>query len=238
MLLLEALVAIAATLSPVDASPDTTLAAKASATCPTGAALSDSAAANLAAALDVHGGAVRWDIERGPIRIWVQRRPDFAADVDITSAEWRRTVLAAFDAWRDVVPGLTFALESDSAHAAVIVTWAHDLESEPATGELAYRTAGRTTLVPDDAGRASLAHVRLAVFAPGAVRYSVEDVRAIARHELGHALGLAHHRAPSSVMAPLVRAGRLSSDDRATLRALYSLPIGARCVPHAHDRQR
>ena len=124
----------------------------------------------------------------------------------------------------------TFAFEPDSARAAIVVTWAHDLESEPASGELAFRTAGRTTLVPDDAGRAQLAHVRLAVFAPGAIRYSVEDVRAVARHELGHALGLAHHRAPSSVMAPLVRAERLSDEDRSTVRALYSLPIGARCV--------
>jgi hypothetical protein len=230
MLLLEALVATAAMLSALDARPDTSVAAKAPSACATGVAVSDSAVANLVAALDVHGGAVRWDVARGPIRVWVQRRPDFAADVSVTPAEWRRAVYAAADAWRDVVPGLTFALELDSARATVIVTWAHDLESEPASGELAFRTAGRTTLVPDDAGRASLAHVRLAVFAPGVIRYSVDDVRAVARHELGHALGLAHHRAPSSVMAPLVRAERLSDEDRATLRALYSLPIGARCV--------
>jgi len=71
--------------------------------------------------------------------------------------------------------------------------------------------------------------VRLAIFAPNGERYSVDDVRAVARHELGHALGLAHHAAPTSIMAPLVRAERLSDDDRATLRALYALPIGARC---------
>ena len=238
MLLIETLVAAVAILSPVATRLDTTLAVKTPAVCSTVGALSDSAAANLDAALDVHGGAVRWEIERGPIRIWVQRRPDFAADVGVTTAEWRRTVFAATDAWRDVVPGLTFALESDSSRAAVVVTWAHDLESEPASGELAYRTAGRTTLVPDDVGRAVLAHVRLAVFAPGAVRYSVDDVRAVARHELGHALGLAHHRAPSSVMAPLVRAERLSEEDRATLRALYALPIGARCAVQASAPRR
>jgi hypothetical protein len=233
MLLLEALVAIATVLSPVAARPDTTVAAKTPTACATGVALSDSTAADLAAALNAHGGAVRWDIERGPIRIWVQRRPDFAADAGVTPAEWRRTVFAASDAWRDVVPGMVFSLASDSARADVIVTWAHDLEIEPASSELAFRTAGRTTLVPDGAGRAQLALVRLAVFAPGAVRYSVDDIRAVARHELGHALGLAHHRAPSSVMAPLVRAEHLSNEDRSTLRALYALPIGARCVARA-----
>ena len=79
-------------------------------------------------------------------------------------------------------------------------------------------------------GRALGAHVRLAVFAPGGERYSIDDVRAVARHELGHALGLAHHAAPTSVMAPLVRAEQLTDEDRATLRALYALPIGARCT--------
>ena len=229
MLLLQALLATATILSPVATRQDTTV-ARAPATCATDVPLSDSAAANLAAALDVHGGAVRWELARGPIRVWVQRRPDFAADVAVTPAEWRRTVFTATDAWRDVVPGLTFASEPDSARAAVVVTWTHDLEREPTNGELAFRTAGRTTLVPDDSGRALLAHVRLAVFAPGPTRYSLDDVRAVARHELGHVLGLAHHRAPSSVMTPLVRAERLSGDDRATLRALYSLPTGARCT--------
>jgi hypothetical protein len=235
MLLLEALVAAATALSPVGARLDTTLSAKPVAVCQTSLALSDSTAANLGAALHAHGGVVRWDLARGSIRVWMQRRPDAAADVSVTLAEWKRAVFAASEAWRDVVPGLAFALESDSAHADVIVTWEHDLESEPASGELAFRTAGRTTLVPGDDGRALLAHVRLAVFAPGAVRYSVEDVRAVARHELGHALGLAHHRAPSSVMAPLVRAERLTEDDRSTLRALYSLPIGARCTATRSD---
>ena len=230
MLLLAALVATATVLSPVEARPDTTVGAARASACPTDGALSEPVSVDLAAALDVHGGVVRWDLARGPLRVWVQRRPDFAADVSVTPAEWRRVVFAAFDAWNGVVPGLAVALESDSSRADVIVTWEHDLESAPASSELSFLTAGRTTLVPRDDGRALLAHVRLAVFAPGAVRYSVDDVRAVARHELGHALGLAHHRAPSSVMAPLVRAERLTDEDRSTLQALYSLPIGARCA--------
>ena len=233
MLLLQALVAAATMLSPVGARPDTTPGANRAAVCAIAVALSDSVAANLAAALDVHGGVVRWDLSRGPIRVWVQRRPDFAADVAVTPAEWKRTVFAATDAWRDVVPGLAFAQESDSARADVVVTWEHDLENAPAASELAFLTAGRTTLVPGDDGRALLAHVRLAVYAPGGVRHSLDDVRAVARHELGHALGLAHHRAPASVMAPLVGTERLTPDDRSTLRALYSLPIGARCAVYA-----
>jgi hypothetical protein len=236
MLLFTALVAAATALSPLRTRTDTTLGANPAAVCATSLALSAAAAEDLRAALVAHGGAVRWDLARGPLRLWVQRRPEFAADVSVTAVEWRRAVSAASDTWRGVVPGLSFTVESDSARADVIVTWEHDLVTAPASDELAFGTAGRTTLVPAGDGRALVAHVRLAVFAPGKVRYSVEDVRAVARHEFGHVLGLAHHRAPSSVMAPLVRAEWLTDDDRATLRALYALPIGARCSAPPRER--
>jgi len=230
MLLLASLVTAATLLSPVATPTDTTLGASRTIGCEVGPAPSATVADDLRAALRAHGGAVRWDLGRGPVRFWVQRRPAVAADVSVTSAEWRRAIAVAADAWRDVVPGLAFAVEDDSARADVIVTWERDLANAPADGDLSFRTAGRTTLVPSPDGRALAARVRLAVFAPSGERYSIDDVRAVARHELGHALGLAHHAAPTSVMAPLVRAEQLTDEDRATLRALYALPIGARCT--------
>ena len=230
MFLLQSLVAVATLGSPFVAPADTTLAANRGVACQSAPAVSPVVASDLRAALVAHNGAVRWDLGRGPVRLWMQRRPDVAADVSVTVAEWRRAISAAADAWRDVVSGLTYAIDADSARADVIVTWERDLASAPEDGELAFRTAGRTTLVPDDNGRALAAHIRLAVFAPGGERYSLDDVRAVARHELGHALGLAHHAAPTSVMAPLVRAEKLTDEDRATLQALYALPIGARCA--------
>jgi len=227
MFLVTSLLAVATLLPSPPSRVDTALGTKPADVC---GGTSATVAADLRAALQAHGGAVRWDLARGAVRVWVQRRPDFATDVSITAAEWRRAVSAAADAWRDVVPGLSFAGASDSARADVVVTWERDLSSAPAVGELSFRTAGRTTLVPRDDGRAVAAHVRLAVFATGGARYGIGDVRAVARHEFGHVLGLADHAAPSSVMAPLVRADRLTEDDRATLRALYALPIGARCT--------
>ena len=209
---------------------DTVVRPELRAACASDTSVAPSVGAHLRAALEAHGGVVRWDLARGPVRVWVQRRPDFAADVSISAAQWRLAISAAMDTWGEVVPGLSFALEKDSGRADVVVTWMHELSDTLTSGELAFHTAGRTTLVPAEDGRARLGHVRLAVFAPGAARYSVEDVRAVARHEFGHVLGLAHHTAPSSVMASLVRAESLSGEDRATLRALYRLPIGARCV--------
>ena len=228
MLLLASL--LTTLLSPSRMETDTVVRPELRAACASDTSVAPSVAADLRAALEAHGGVVRWDAPRSPVRVWVQRRPDFAADVSISAAQWRLAASAATDAWREVVPGLSLALEKDSARADVIVTWMRELSDTLTSGELAFRTAGRTTLLPAEDGRAKLGHVRLAVFAPGGARYSVEDVRAVARHEFGHVLGLAHHSAPSSVMAPLVRVETLSGDDRATLRALYRLPIGTRCV--------
>jgi predicted Zn-dependent protease len=51
-------------------------------------------------------------------------------------------------------------------------------------------------------------------------------MRAIALHEVGHALGLSHSGDPQDVMAPLVRVDGLSLPDRSTIKLLYTLPAG------------
>ena len=133
MLLLASLIAVAAGLPSAGSQADTTVAASSRAVCATGLAMSTTTAMDLRAALEAHGGAVRWDLARGPIRVWVQRRPDFAADVSVTAAEWRRAVYAATEAWHDIVPVLAFALEADSARASVGVTGERNLKGA-ATG--------------------------------------------------------------------------------------------------------
>lgn len=193
--------------------------------------------ADLAAALVAHGGAVRWS--RGgaaggrTVTVWLQPRPRGIAPTLHTDGEWRAALVAGALGWDGVVPDLRLAIGRDSASADVRVVWAGTLPAaapgDPTAGALAALTAGRTTLEPDVAGHARVATVVLAARAGDGVAYQPRDARAVLRHEMGHALGLAHHRSPASVMAPLVSAEQVGEADRAVLRALYALPAGAPC---------
>jgi predicted Zn-dependent protease len=187
------------------------------------------AAAAVRTSLDLHNGAVRWDVARGPVRLWVQRRPPSETDAGRPRDAWEDAVREAASAWRGLAPGLEFRATRDSGAADVVVTWDGALRDRTEGAWLASTTAGRTTLAPGADGRATAAHVRLAIASPTGVPYSLQDARAVATHELGHALGLAHHASARSVMAPLVAVDRPAVVDRDALRLLYALPIGARC---------
>jgi predicted Zn-dependent protease len=52
-------------------------------------------------------------------------------------------------------------------------------------------------------------------------------VRAIARHEVGHLIGLDHTEDESNIMSARVRVTDMSEADRATARLVYQLPPGS-----------
>jgi predicted Zn-dependent protease len=207
-------------------------------------------AADLAAALGLHGGVVRWAAGTEAVRVWIQRRPADGSSLAYGADAWRSAIVSAVASWNDLVPGLRLAVSRDSASADVRIVWTPSLGSiagddasagalsSRATGTSAFGsyTAGRTLLVPDELGRAIVAQVVIATSSPGGASYSPSDVHAVAQHELGHALGLAHHRSSRSIMSPMIAVDHIGADDRAVLRALYALPVGASCAAPTGSR--
>jgi hypothetical protein len=159
------------------------------------------------------GWNFRWPERRGePMRIWVQEPRDTAYD-----RAWTTLVREAFSEWGDLGLPLFFTFTADSARAQIIVTW---------VDRFAERMTGRTRWQHDQHGRIVGGNIQLAMQLPDGRRVTSEGVRAIARHEVGHLIGLDHTADTTSIMAAQVFVTELSEADRRTARLVYDLPPG------------
>lgn len=165
--------------------------------------------------LDAHGGwNYRWPDRRSePLRIWVQEPRD-NSDYDAT---WAALVRESFSVWDGLGLPLTFTFTLDSARADVRVTW---------IDRFTERMTGRTQWRNDSNGWIVGASVEIALHLPDGRRVTSDGVQAIARHEVGHLIGLDHTRDTTSIMSPQVFVTELSEADRRTARLIYALPAG------------
>jgi hypothetical protein len=147
-----------------------------------------------------------------PLRIWI----DSSETVAGPQSGYPSAVRAAFEEWsRTGIPIHVTYVDKDK-DADVRVRWTDRLDHK--TGSTTWRT--------DRGGQLTSSDITLATHVSDGHSLDARGMRAIALHEVGHALGLSHSDDSRDIMAPLVRVDGLSPSDRGTIKLLYSLPAG------------
>lgn len=155
----------------------------------------------------------RWpDRVDDPLRVWVDSNSIVSGDQSGFPGAFRSAVAE----WENTGIPLRFIYVNRARDADIRVRWTRYLEKK--TGSTTWRT--------DRDGILDRADITLATHMGDGRLLDDYGMRAIALHELGHALGLSHSLDSHDIMSALVHVDSLSQPDRETIKLLYSLPPG------------
>ena len=150
-----------------------------------------------------------------PVRVWIQRSATFPD----WSPDFTRVARVAFDEWSAVGVPIRFMFTVDSTRADIRVNFADRITDGNRLGVTTHRH--------DQDGWIVAADITVATHDTAGTALAQSLIAAIARHEVGHALGLAHSKDRATIMYPESKTLTISPSDRATLKLLYTLPPGS-----------
>lgn len=162
----------------------------------------------------------RWpDRVAQPLRVWIDPRPPLFG----WSEDNPGLVRAAFAEWQDIGLPIRFSFVVNAGDADVSVKWVDKFEGE---------RIGYTRWVHDQYRWLTPGgEIILALHDARGHRLPQNVTSGIARHEIGHLLGMPHSPDRADVMFPQLITPTLSQADRATVRLLYSVPAGSVRMP-------
>jgi hypothetical protein len=173
--------------------------------------------------LEQHDSLTHWPERRlEAIRVFVDRSPSVP---DFSSA-YPLVAERVFDEWRQAGFPLNFDFVTDSSQADITIAWFATIPSDDKD------RLGTTIKTYDNEGWIVHATILISTRSRGdGTPLAADLVAGIARHEVGHALGLGHSGDRKDVMFPESTTPVISTADRATLHFLYMLPPGPTKAP-------
>lgn len=164
----------------------------------------------------------RWPDRGGaPLRVAIALPPG-----DTRGPRLVEVVTEALKNWERQSLGIQFAVVDDSVQTDIAITWIDQFPVGDGANPEGARQTGLTSLLADGRGGLQLARVVLSLSDGRGHNLSDDEIRQVATHEVGHALGLPHSGSREDIMYPTVLADQVSDRDWASLTLLYTLPPG------------